>query len=100
LILQPLAVSALSYSAPTMNSSVKFFVPRVSVPPLELELELEVEPDAGVPGAPDEDELELELEPHAASTNAETTVSATSTSERRAPGRSGLRGVIAGMYSS
>jgi hypothetical protein len=69
----------------------------VSEPPLELELEVELlapEP------ADEADELELELDPHAASTNAETTINATSRSERRAPGRSGLRGVIADMHSS
>jgi hypothetical protein len=81
-----------------MNSSVKFFVPSVSVPLLE-ELELDVELLAAAP-APDVDELELELDPHAAMNSAANTASATSGSERRPPGPSGLRGVFVDMHSS
>jgi hypothetical protein len=74
LTLQPFAASACLYSWPTMNSSVKFFVPSVSEPPEEALVLVADELDAGAL-----DELELELElllPHAATSSAATVASA------------------------
>jgi hypothetical protein len=106
LTLQPALVSACWYSAPTMNSSVKFLVPRVIVPPLDAD----VVPDddelvAGgaddvVPaGADDDDELELLLEPHAATASAATraSMSAATVGWRRPGGDVARRGVDADM---
>src|SRR5450755_4305890 len=71
-IAQPLASSACRYSWPTMNSSVKSFVPNVSDFPDELRVVADVLGAAGR----DEPELEPLLLPHAASSIAASRASA------------------------